>query len=152
MELSNRVSSSISLPFITADMTGPKHMDVTLTRSQYEAVVDPVLRRLDDPRHDVEGPDFFRAGLVAIHVESDAHREEGLVGGPLAFGKLAIGKFGEPAGQQLGTGSRTELFVEQLVMKALGLVGLEFHGRHACHRLSRDGILGGTTSGRRPPS
>lgn len=49
MELSNRVSSSISLPFITADMTGPKHMDVTLTRSQYEAVVDPVLRRLDDP-------------------------------------------------------------------------------------------------------
>lgn len=49
MELSNRVSSSISLPFITADHSGPKHMDVTLTRSQYEAIVDPVLRRLQDP-------------------------------------------------------------------------------------------------------
>ncbi len=38
IELSGITSSNISLPFITADATGPKHFDATLTRAQFDAL------------------------------------------------------------------------------------------------------------------
>jgi molecular chaperone DnaK len=56
VELSTRANTSINLPFIAADATGPKHLEVELSRSQFEemvqhlidATLDPVSRALKD--------------------------------------------------------------------------------------------------------
>ena len=55
-ELSSTTSTSINLPFITADQNGPKHMDLTLSRAQFnnltadlvEATAGPVRQAMDD--------------------------------------------------------------------------------------------------------
>ena len=39
IELSGVMSANINLPFITADETGPKHMDITLTRAKFEELI-----------------------------------------------------------------------------------------------------------------
>merc|ERR1711933_630222 len=43
IELSSAGQSEINLPFITADATGPKHMQLTMTRSKLESLVGPLL-------------------------------------------------------------------------------------------------------------
>ena len=48
-ELSTQVESTVNLPFITADASGPKHMNLTITRSKFEALVEPTLERLRQP-------------------------------------------------------------------------------------------------------
>jgi len=48
-ELSTQVESTVNLPFITADASGPKHLQITLTRSKFESLVEPVLERLKRP-------------------------------------------------------------------------------------------------------
>ena len=56
IELSGMTTSSISLPFITADATGPKHLEMTLTRAKFnemtadlvEATMGPVRQALSD--------------------------------------------------------------------------------------------------------
>ncbi|MGB3310119.1 MAG: molecular chaperone DnaK [Nodosilinea sp.] len=56
IELSNMPSTSINLPFITADESGPKHLEMALTRAQFEqfaselvqATLDPVKQALKD--------------------------------------------------------------------------------------------------------
>ncbi len=48
-ELSTQVESTVNLPFITADASGPKHLQVTISRSTFEALAEPVLERLKDP-------------------------------------------------------------------------------------------------------
>ena len=48
-ELSTQVESTVNLPFITADSSGPKHLQLTITRSKFEAMAEPVLERLKDP-------------------------------------------------------------------------------------------------------
>ena len=42
-ELSLGFSSKISLPFITADQTGPKHLEASLSRAKFSALVEPHL-------------------------------------------------------------------------------------------------------------
>lgn len=49
IELSSVESSQINIPFITADQTGPKHLDVTLTRAKYEQLVEELLKQTLDP-------------------------------------------------------------------------------------------------------
>ncbi len=49
MELSSVVETDISLPFITADATGPKHMNVKLTRARFEKMIDDYLQRTLGP-------------------------------------------------------------------------------------------------------
>ena len=43
MELSSTTQASINLPFITADATGPKHLDYTLTRAEFERITKDLL-------------------------------------------------------------------------------------------------------------
>jgi molecular chaperone DnaK len=50
-ELSTQVESTVNLPFITADASGPKHLQITITRSKFESLVEPVLERLKNPCH-----------------------------------------------------------------------------------------------------
>jgi molecular chaperone DnaK len=49
IELSGLPETNISLPFITATEDGPKHLDVTLARGQFEALCDGLMRRLQEP-------------------------------------------------------------------------------------------------------
>jgi molecular chaperone DnaK len=48
-ELSTQLEATVNLPFITADASGPKHLQITLTRSKFESLVDHVLERLKAP-------------------------------------------------------------------------------------------------------
>jgi len=45
IELSNSASTDINLPYITADASGPKHLNIKLTRSKLEALVDELIER-----------------------------------------------------------------------------------------------------------
>ena len=49
VELSSAQSTDISLPFITADQTGPKHMTLKLTRAKFEQLVEDLVDRTLDP-------------------------------------------------------------------------------------------------------
>lgn len=48
-ELSSQVETTVNLPFITADASGPKHLQMTLTRSTMEHLCEPVFNRLKNP-------------------------------------------------------------------------------------------------------
>ncbi len=49
IELSGVTSTAINLPFITADATGPKHLDTTLTRAQFDAMTADLVERTMGP-------------------------------------------------------------------------------------------------------
>ena len=49
IELSSATSTNINLPFITADATGPKHLDMTLTRAQFDALTSDLVERTMTP-------------------------------------------------------------------------------------------------------
>jgi molecular chaperone DnaK len=48
-ELSNVLQTAINLPFITADATGPKHLDMQITRSQFEELTRSLVDRMRAP-------------------------------------------------------------------------------------------------------
>jgi len=49
MELSNSMETDVNLPFITADASGPKHLNLMITRAKLEALVADLLTRLEGP-------------------------------------------------------------------------------------------------------
>ncbi|KAK3283718.1 hypothetical protein CYMTET_8611 [Cymbomonas tetramitiformis] len=49
IELSSTTSTDINLPFITADATGAKHLNVSMTRAKLESLVGPLLERTKKP-------------------------------------------------------------------------------------------------------
>jgi molecular chaperone DnaK len=49
MELSTVTQTDINLPFITADQSGPKHLNISLTRSKFEQLVDDLVQRTIPP-------------------------------------------------------------------------------------------------------
>ncbi len=49
IELSGMDKTNINLPFITADATGPKHLDVDLTRQKFNAMTEDLVRRTIEP-------------------------------------------------------------------------------------------------------
>ena len=49
MELSGTVETDINLPFITADASGPKHLNIKLSRSKYEVLVEDLVERTVGP-------------------------------------------------------------------------------------------------------
>ena len=49
MELSTVVETEVNLPFITADASGPKHLQRKLTRARFEQLVEPLLQRTVEP-------------------------------------------------------------------------------------------------------
>ena len=52
IELSSTMETEISVPFITADATGPKHLNITLTRAKLEQLVDDLISRTKKPMED----------------------------------------------------------------------------------------------------
>lgn len=49
IELSSTVSTEINLPFITADASGPKHINQKITRAQFESLVEPLVKKTVEP-------------------------------------------------------------------------------------------------------
>ena len=49
IELSNSAQTDINLPYITADASGPKHLNMKLTRAKFESLVDGLIERTLDP-------------------------------------------------------------------------------------------------------
>ena len=49
IELSGTTTTNINLPFITADATGPKHMDITITRSKFDALTEHLVKATEGP-------------------------------------------------------------------------------------------------------
>jgi len=72
VELSTAMETDINLPFITADASGPKHLNIKLTRSRLEALVGNLLDRLEGPS---------RTALKDAKLTADTIHEVILVGG-----------------------------------------------------------------------
>ncbi len=72
VELSSVMETEINLPYITADMNGPKHLLVKLTRSKFEQVSEKLIARLRDP---------FNAALKDAGMKASDLNEVILVGG-----------------------------------------------------------------------
>ncbi|KAH3900407.1 Heat shock protein SSC1, mitochondrial [Saccharomycodes ludwigii] len=49
IELSSTVSTEINLPFITADASGPKHINMKFSRAQFETLTEPLIKRTVEP-------------------------------------------------------------------------------------------------------
>ncbi|CAG60256.1 uncharacterized protein GVI51_I01309 [Nakaseomyces glabratus] len=49
IELSSTVSTEINLPFITADASGPKHINMKFSRAQFETLTEPLIKKTIDP-------------------------------------------------------------------------------------------------------
>ena len=64
-ELSTAMTTDINLPFITADASGPKHMNYTLTRAKLEQLCDALLQRTKNPCHRA----IEDAGLTAAQID-----------------------------------------------------------------------------------
>lgn len=64
-ELSTAVTTDINLPFVTADTSGPKHLNYTLTRAKLEQLCDELLQRTKNPCHDA----LKDAGLSASDID-----------------------------------------------------------------------------------
>jgi len=48
IELSSSLQTEINQPFITADATGPKHLNVKITRAKFESMIEPLIKRMID--------------------------------------------------------------------------------------------------------
>ncbi|MHC4068062.1 MAG: molecular chaperone DnaK [Planctomycetota bacterium] len=48
-ELSSQLETTVNLPFITADASGPKHLQITITRSKFESLAESIFDRLRPP-------------------------------------------------------------------------------------------------------
>jgi molecular chaperone DnaK len=49
IELSSSQSTSVNLPYVTADASGPKHLNVTISRAKFESLVEELIQRSIDP-------------------------------------------------------------------------------------------------------
>ncbi|WP_319757584.1 molecular chaperone DnaK [uncultured Sphaerochaeta sp.] len=65
IELSNSTSTDINLPFITADSSGPKHLQMTLTRAKFEQLVADLVERSKVPVQNA----LRDAGLTAADID-----------------------------------------------------------------------------------
>jgi molecular chaperone DnaK len=64
-ELSTQLESTVNLPFITADASGPKHLQITISRSKFESLVEPIFERLKTPCHKAINDAKLKAGDIA---------------------------------------------------------------------------------------
>jgi len=78
-ELSTTLQTNINLPFITADSSGPRHLDLTLTRAKLEQLVDDLLQRTVGP---------CKRALEDAKLSSEDINEVILVGGQTRMPKV----------------------------------------------------------------
>src|SRR6202034_4215938 len=79
IELSSASQTDVNLPFITADQTGPKHLNITLTRAKLEQLVEDLVQRTIEP---------CRKALADAGAKSADIDEVVLVGGMTGMPKI----------------------------------------------------------------
>lgn len=79
IELSSTLQTDINLPYITADASGPKHINLKLSRSQLEGLVDPLIGRTIEP---------VRKALKDANLKAKDIQEVILVGGMTRMPKV----------------------------------------------------------------
>src|SRR5262244_327270 len=79
IELSGTMQTEVNLPFITADQTGPKHLNIKLTRAKLEALVDDLIQKTVEP---------CRAALRDAGLKASEINEVILVGGMTRMPKV----------------------------------------------------------------
>ena len=79
ISLSSQTTASINLPFITADATGPKHLQKSLTRAQFEQMTDELFERTKSP---------CQKALADANLAADKIDEVILVGGSSRMPKV----------------------------------------------------------------
>jgi molecular chaperone DnaK len=79
IELSSSIQTDINLPFITADASGPKHINIKMTRAQLEQMVDPLISRTIEP---------VRKALKDANLQAKDIQEIILVGGMTRMPKV----------------------------------------------------------------
>ena len=79
IDLSAQSSTEINLPFITADATGPKHLQKTLTRAKFEQMTEDLLERTKEP---------CRKAIADAGITADKIDEVLLVGGSTRMPKV----------------------------------------------------------------
>ncbi|KAL6247789.1 Hsp70 ATPase ssc1 [Rhinocladiella similis] len=80
IELSSSLQTEINLPFITADASGPKHINLKMTRAQLEKLVDPLISKTIEP---------VRKALKDANLQAKEIQEVILVGGMTRMPKVA---------------------------------------------------------------
>ncbi len=80
IELSSTMQTNINLPFVTADASGPKHLDLSLTRSKFEQLTEDLLQRTVGP---------CKKALADAKMTVDQIDEVVLVGGMTRMPKIA---------------------------------------------------------------
>ncbi len=78
-ELSSTMSTDINLPFITADQSGPKHLNYSLTRAKFEQLVDDLIQRTLEP---------MKKALADANLKPSEIDEVLLVGGSTRIPKI----------------------------------------------------------------
>ncbi len=79
IELSSASQTEVNLPFITADASGPKHLQLKLTRAKFESIVEDLIKRTIDP---------CRAALKDAGISAGEIDEVVLVGGMTRMPKV----------------------------------------------------------------
>ncbi|SEL35954.1 molecular chaperone DnaK [Bosea lupini] len=79
IELSSTLETTVSLPFITADQNGPKHLEIKLRRAKLEDLVDDLIQRTESP---------CRAAMKDAKVKTSDIDEAVLVGGMTRMPKV----------------------------------------------------------------
>ena len=79
IELSSSAQTEVNLPFITADASGPKHLNLKITRSQLESLVDDLITKSIDP---------CKEALKDAGIKADDIDEVILVGGMTRMPKI----------------------------------------------------------------
>jgi molecular chaperone DnaK len=79
MELSSTMTTDINLPFITADQSGPKHLNYQLTRAKFEQLVDDLIQRTLEP---------MKKALADANMKPSEIDEVLLVGGSTRIPKI----------------------------------------------------------------
>ncbi len=79
IELSSAMTTEINLPFLTADASGPKHLNITLSRSKLETMIDDLIERSMEPARKC----LKDSGLTASQID-----EVVLVGGSTRIPKV----------------------------------------------------------------
>lgn len=79
VELSSTLETEINLPFITADASGPKHMNIKLTRSKFESICEDLFQRALEP---------CKKAMADAGVNKDQVNEVILVGGSTRIPKV----------------------------------------------------------------